>query len=177
MNCPNCSHPIAPGVQICTNCRFNIAQASPQVAGTENNLPSTAPNTTSNQTQSLDFTVKLLKPKYLLIIIAIEICYLVLRALPGLLLIIVIVFIVYTFVTVSKIKKNPSVGATETEKNKAVILMTFDPVIAQAIYYYRLRNVDSKAAHAYNQLGWRVLGLDILIYVAILALLLLITGE
>lgn len=152
--------------------------AAPAAAGTPVAPPPEAqpsgapyhPTSPASQAPNLlqqDYAIKLFKPLHLFIIVLVNVAYAGLQNLAPIVITAVwVASIIFTVITVSKIKKNPASGTTQPEKQKAVALMAFDPLITQAIYYYRLRNVNPQMASGFNMLGWKVFGLGIALFVA-----------
>ena len=110
------------------------------------------------------FNIKVFTLKNLLIILAVVVVYNVANNIIGLISwAIFVVSMVYAYMVVSNLKKDLSLVNTDAEKYKAVLLMAIDPLIVQAFYYYRLRKLNPQIAGEYNKLGWKVLGLEILL--------------
>ncbi len=107
-------------------------------------------------------------PKYWLTIIIVVACYAAVASYLSTLLTyaIYVVMIVLTFRTISKLKKHGIDELTQFDKYKMVFFMAFEPIIGQALYYYRLRKTMPKAAGIALSIGWKVFGL-ILIGLAI----------
>jgi hypothetical protein len=77
--------------------------------------------------------------------------------------IISIIVIVLAYRFASTLKKQASDDITESDKVKAIAIMAIAPIIAQAIFYYRLRKVHSYMAKTYNTLGWKIFGIDAIV--------------
>ncbi len=162
---------VAPAASVSPTVTPSTQQPQAQPYGTP--LPTYPTSPASNALNSnQDYGIKLFTLKHLLIIILVSVAYAALQNIvPALVGAMWIASIVYTFITVTKIKQNPAIGTTEIEKRKAVALMTLDPLITQAIYYYRLRSINPPLANGFNMLGWKVLGFAIACYVVAIIIL------
>jgi hypothetical protein len=128
-----------------------------------------APNNL-NQTSNQDFTIKILTPKYLFVILLAVLFYGIINTfVPSLGFLVIVLVLILAYITISKIKKNSGSESLESEKLKAIIFMTIDPLIVQAFYYYRLRKQNKQVAKTYNKLGWKILGIDF-VFAAIIEL-------
>lgn len=108
---------------------------------------------------------KVLKPKYLLIILGVSIVANIASLVPILIVLYIIVVITAVSIYVgglkSKSKSTPLVFNQE-EKTKTVLFMALSPIISQAIYYYVLKKSSPDFAKSANSVGWKVFGLLII---------------
>jgi hypothetical protein len=117
-------------------------------------------------------TIKVMTPRNLLMIAWIVIVILVLnRYAHSYVPFIGLAFIVWAYLSITALKQKPSLITGEKTRFQAVIFMASDPIIIQALYYFRLRRVNLRAAQAFNRLGWKVLGLQLVFGVVIIGLL------
>lgn len=83
------------------------------------------------------------------------------------------VAIVMAVKATAQLKNKMNDVLAEEDKNKMVLLMSFDPLIGQAIYYYRLRKSMPNTAKIALNIGWKILGLQFAL--ALVASMLFIT--
>lgn len=80
---------------------------------------------------------------------------------------------------VSSLKKTGVDALSKTAKRNSIVLMSIDPLIGQAIYYFGLRGKLPNTASKLNKIGWKVFGLWVLavaIPIFVLAVLLSVNG-
>ena len=117
------------------------------------------------------FNIKVFHIKNLLVILGVVIIYIITsNTIPFIGFILFIASLIYAYMTVTKLKKDPALITKDDEKLKAVVLMTIDPLVVQAFYYYRLRKINPQAAGVYNKLGWKVLGVEFLLYIILFSI-------
>jgi energy-coupling factor transporter transmembrane protein EcfT len=73
---------------------------------------------------------------------------------------------IYAFTVVSKVKTRTN-SLTQQDKKQAVILMSLDPLIVQAVYYYRLKKNSPNEAKIFNSIGWNIFFVQLVFYIAI----------
>jgi hypothetical protein len=127
--------------------------------------PTETPAPAASSPGSLAIDAKVLKPKYLGIILAIELLWIVIRG--GL---------VYGYIQISKIKKQAGTAITERDKLISVMVMALSPIIGQALYYFRLNKAQPQAAGVFNKLGWKILGIEILLLFLIVGIYAMVYG-
>ncbi len=117
-------------------------------------------------------TLKVFKWKYLFIIAGIVVvANLVNSFIPAASWVLVGIGFVLALMDVDKIKKNPEIARTEVANAKAVAIMTLNPLIGQAVYYYSLRKTLPDLAKGYNNLGWKTIGAMFLVGIVVVTLL------
>lgn len=109
------------------------------------------------------FDSKVWKPKYLGIILAVVVIYQVLNIVMILAFLLAIGVLIYGFTVITKLKAAAPGSISGQDKDKAMWIMAVDPILAQALYYYRLRKVHPEEARIFNKIGWKVFGTEILI--------------
>jgi hypothetical protein len=117
---------------------------------------------------------KIYHPQYWLsIIVAVAIYSVIASYLSTLLTYAIYVgMLVFVFQTISRLKKRGKDDLTQGDKYKMVLFMAFEPVVAQALYYYRLRKTMPKAAGIALSIGWKVfllfmIGIVIYVFIAV----------
>lgn len=117
---------------------------------------------------------KLFHPKYILTITVITVVNLITISFLSTLLsyFIFVIVLIFLYRTVSRLKEKGKDDLTQWDKFKMVAFMTFEPLVGQAIYYYRLKKTMPRSASIALKIGWQVLvlfvaGVIIYIYVSV----------
>ncbi len=88
-----------------------------------------------------------------------------------------LISVVMCFRHMSAFNKLGSDTLTEKDKHRAVILMAFDPLINQALYYFGIRVKLPETARKLNKIGWKIFGIFMLpAVIGVVVLVLLLTA-
>ena len=90
-----------------------------------------------------------------------------------------VVLLVFCWLHVNKIKAAGSDTLTESNKMRAIVFMTVDPLIGQAVYYFRLKGTQPQTAKILNKIGWKIFGIffiPVVIGLSVLIMLLTVGG-
>jgi hypothetical protein len=112
---------------------------------------------------------KISHPKYWLTIILVALAAVLLNRIPYVYMVLWLVVIVICFLTISKMKTRGIDRLVSSEKYKMTFFMAFDPLIAQALYYYRLRKSLPETASKALKIGWKTFILQVISFIILTA--------
>ena len=139
----------------------------------QNIIPTTQPT----QAIDKDFSVKLWNLKYLLIITALIVIFILIGIFKfNIGYLSLVLGVVLSFVWVADLKKDITKSNDDSKKTKAVIAMGISPLFGQAVYYFSLHKKYPKIAKGFNNLGWKILGLEFLMGILITVVIIVFSG-
>lgn len=132
------------------------------------------PSTASARTQSGE-NARMRHPMYWLTVVAIISVYwgalslLYLANVSGLVFSVpvILVVLIALVIHVKKLKRANRTMLSKKDKYISVVLMTLDVLIGQAVYYYTLRKTQPENAKTFNKMGWKILGIAMLMLVVL----------
>jgi hypothetical protein len=65
-------------------------------------------------------------------------------------------FLAYVAKSVTELKTRPNDALTENDKAKMILMMMLDPLVGQAMYYYRLKKTKPLMAKIALKVGWKI---------------------
>lgn len=110
------------------------------------------------------FSTKILEPKTLGLIFLGALAYgsTAIHAIAFGGVLIWIAFFIYNFIYTSKLKT----GAV-ANRTLITLLLAFNPIVAQAVFYYRIKKNNEPLAKSINRFGWKIFGLEVVLMLAI----------
>jgi hypothetical protein len=102
---------------------------------------------------------KISYPKYWLMVVGVVVMYSIVAKYlsPMVTYIIYVVVLAITYRSITKLKKRGKDQLTGKDKARMVLFMAFEPVVGQALYYYRLKKQMPISASIALWIGWKVL--------------------